>query len=470
MSLHFLDIGKLDSESNASQKAFYRMAVVFANAYIDAIADNVKRTNKEKIAKGTILKDSPLGYINLPRDKNINPDPIVVIDETRSPFVIKAFEMYASGCYSVSEIVKVLNEAGLTHKRGKHKGKPITKTLVDRMLTTKFYYGEDECLKYNAIYKHKYPTLISKELFDKCQEVRQSRGRALGNLREELRQEETQIIDKNTQRIFLYRGMISCKHCNCIYLPEVKTKRVLNDGISIEEIQNLKDKSNDQYYHTKEYIYLRPIKRDNGCKHCRSTSEEYINTQIESVLDAIHINPELLEIIKPEIQKGLDKNSNYKKTRVSIIDEKLKDYQQKKQTLLDMRMANEITREEFMGKNDNLDKQIQDLTKEKEDLIYNTKMHKEAIIDIFTIASNIRDIYTSSDTEKKRAILKILCSNLLLDGLNLCISLKKPFHLMIENAGCTEWLPVVDKFRTFAVEILQTMGGVLPFEKERICA
>lgn len=166
------------------------------------------------------------------------------------------------------------------------------------------------------------------------------------------------------------------------------------------------------------------------------------------MLDTIHINPELLEIIKPEIQKGLDKNSNYKKTRVSIIDEKLKDCEQKKQTLLNMRMGQEITREEFMGKNDNLDKQIQDLTKEKEDLIYNTKMHKEAIIDIFTIASNVRDIYTSSDTEKKRAILKILCSNLLLDGLNLCISLRKPFNLMMPNMVKCEWLPELDTVLT----------------------
>ena len=170
--------------------------------------------------------------------------------------------------------------------------------------------------------------------------------------------------------------------------------------------------------------------------------------KIESALDTIHINPELLEIIKPEIQKGLDRNSNYKKTRVSIIDEKLQDCQQRKKTLLDMRMGQEITREEFMGKNDNLDKQIQDLTKEKEDLICNTKMHKEAIIDILTIASNVRDIYTSSDTEKKRAILKILCPNLFLDGQNLDYTLIKPFDNMVNLCTCADWLPELDAVLT----------------------
>ncbi len=44
MVLHFLDIGKLDGDSNSQQISFYQMSVVMANAYTNAISDNVKRS------------------------------------------------------------------------------------------------------------------------------------------------------------------------------------------------------------------------------------------------------------------------------------------------------------------------------------------------------------------------------------------------------------------------------------------
>ncbi len=444
-TLDFLDIGRLDDDSNAQQKAFYRMAVVFANAYTDAISDNVRRSNHNKRLKGTIQKDSPLGYINEPRNRTTHPEPIVVIDEQRAPFVIKAFEMYASGCYAVDEITKILNKEGLTQKRGVNEGKPVTNNLIDKMLTIRFYYGEDESFKYNVIFKHPYPTLITKDLYDKCQEIRQSRGRGLAKANEEeLKEQQEQanqtIVDKSTQRIFLYRGMIKCSSCDCTYSPEAKTKQVIK-----EEFKNTPtDTLTPDCYETKEYIYLRPVKRRNNCSDCKSTNEEYINAQIEKMLETIHIDKTLIEAIKPDIQKELDKNTDYKLTRISLIDKNLSDLNRRKQNLLDMRTGGEITKEEFIPKNTSFERQITDLTTEKEQLIQNSTLHKQAIIDIFNIASNIKDIYKSSDTTKKRAILKILCPNLKLDGKNLCIHWRKPLNLLVPKEVNMDWLPGQD--------------------------
>ena len=62
--IHFLDIGKLDNDSNSQQKAFYRMSVVMANSYTDAISDNVKRSILHKLNNGECIKKAPLGYLN----------------------------------------------------------------------------------------------------------------------------------------------------------------------------------------------------------------------------------------------------------------------------------------------------------------------------------------------------------------------------------------------------------------------
>jgi hypothetical protein len=159
------------------------------------------------------------------------------------------------------------------------------------------------------------------------------------------------------------------------------------------------------------------------------------------MLETIHIDKTLIEAIKPDIQKELDKNTDYKITRISLIDKNLSELTRRKQNLLDMRTGGEITKEEFIPKNTSFERQINDLTTEKEQLIQNSTLHKQAIIDIFNIASNIKDIYKSSDTAKKRAILKILCPNLKLDGKNLCIHWRKPLNLLVPKEVNMEWLP-----------------------------
>ncbi len=62
--LHFLDIGKLDNNSNSQQILFYQMSVMMANAYVNAISDNVKRSNSYKLNNGECIGRAPVGYLN----------------------------------------------------------------------------------------------------------------------------------------------------------------------------------------------------------------------------------------------------------------------------------------------------------------------------------------------------------------------------------------------------------------------
>ena len=63
--IHFLDIGKMDSDSNSQQISFYQMSVVMANAYTNAISDNVKRSIIHKLNNGEYIGKAPLGYLNI---------------------------------------------------------------------------------------------------------------------------------------------------------------------------------------------------------------------------------------------------------------------------------------------------------------------------------------------------------------------------------------------------------------------
>ena len=60
------------------------------------------------------------------------------------------------------------------------------------------------------------------------EEIIHSKDRGLGKVRQEEGRKNQAIMDKATQRTFLYRGMIRCNSCNSAYSPELKSKQNFN--------------------------------------------------------------------------------------------------------------------------------------------------------------------------------------------------------------------------------------------------
>ncbi len=176
MVLHFLDIGKLDGDSNSQQISFYQMSVVMANAYTNAISDNVKRSIIHKLKNGECIHKAPLGYLNV---KDNNGKSHVIIDQTKACVVQEMFEHYSTGTYSLGDLVKFAKDRCLTNNFFKSGiERPLAKNAIALILKNPFYYGEMHIKKYKKTYPHKYETIISKALYDECQIVTQARAMA----------------------------------------------------------------------------------------------------------------------------------------------------------------------------------------------------------------------------------------------------------------------------------------------------
>ena len=169
LTLHFLRENQiLDRKANSAQLMAYQMFVMMSASFANSISDNVNRGFGEKRRNGEVLGHVPIGYLNKEKD--------VVLDEVRSILVKKCFEDYATGSYSCSELAFKYEKLGLTNLRS---GKMLSNSQIDRMISHPFYYGmlEDVDEDGNDILReHKYPRIISKELFDKCQNVKRGRG------------------------------------------------------------------------------------------------------------------------------------------------------------------------------------------------------------------------------------------------------------------------------------------------------
>jgi DNA invertase Pin-like site-specific DNA recombinase len=72
---------------------------MFARSYVLQLSDNVKRSKEQAVKSGNWIGLAPLGYIHVVDErgeKNILPD------SDRAPFIVKLFELYATGNYSLA--------------------------------------------------------------------------------------------------------------------------------------------------------------------------------------------------------------------------------------------------------------------------------------------------------------------------------------------------------------------------------
>lgn len=120
-------------------------------------------------------------------------------------------------------------------------------------------------------------------------------------------------------------------------------------------------------------------------------------------------------------------------------------------TLLDMRLNNSITQEQYNKKYNDITKQIE--TTDTKLTRYNeiTKQGLNTLEDLILLVSKIPEIYKNSNMQEKRKVLKLLYSNLFLQGKNPLFSIRKPLENILSGgfrhvwSGRRDWLDFLKK-------------------------
>ena len=189
----------------------FMLSIMFGQSkyYVDSLSENIRRAHRQKLKNGIMPGATPTGYLNDPKTRT------VVIDPVRASLVRRAFELYATGDYTLDQITKAVNELGLMSREGG----PLSRAQCHRMFGNPMYYG---IIEYSGeLYDGKHPAIITKELFDKVQVARQRKSKP------------------KTPKLkpYLYRGFLRCGECGCFITTETQkgnnylrcTKRVKLD-------------------------------------------------------------------------------------------------------------------------------------------------------------------------------------------------------------------------------------------------
>jgi len=206
IELHFVSDNQIiNNRISAVEKFQFGMSLGLAKYYSDAIGDNVRRAFEKKRKNGEWIGGVKLGYLNVALDeaKRLRKD--IIVDPERKHLIQKLFELYATGNYSYSTILQAMHEAGLRTRAGTK----LSRSTIEQIIKDPFYCGTAVSKKYGS-YPHKYPRLISRDLFDKCQEVRLGRRKTRS---------------KELSRDNIFKGLLHCQNCGCAYSPEFKKKK-----------------------------------------------------------------------------------------------------------------------------------------------------------------------------------------------------------------------------------------------------
>ena len=253
LALHFFKEGLvIDKNFKSSDLAMWQMQILSANMFVNSTRDNVKRSEERMLNEGLLPGPAPIGYLNT---KDENGKKTIIIDPDRGHFIKKLFEEYSTGLFSMDELVKKSKNWGLRNRKS---GNPITKAQFADILQNPFYYG---VMYYNKSYfPHIYEKLISKELFDKCTEVRTGKFKR---------------TSKHTKEPYIFRGLVRCKHCGCLLSPYIKKG---------------------------QYVYLRHTDLKN-CEHCTNVSEKILLKEVEKALASICFDDELKIALADALKK-----------------------------------------------------------------------------------------------------------------------------------------------------------------------
>ena len=148
-------------------QGLFMLQVAFGQSkyYSDNLSENVKRGMRQKLRRGEWLNLAPVGYVNNPKTRNIEPDPV------KAKTIQAIYKEFAAGNHSLESARHRLSFYGLVSRSGKVLGK----AAVQRILTNPVYTGR--IVHKGESYQGNFESLIGNELFEAVQEQLKQRSR-----------------------------------------------------------------------------------------------------------------------------------------------------------------------------------------------------------------------------------------------------------------------------------------------------
>jgi site-specific DNA recombinase len=139
--------------------------------YSANLSYEAKKGLHEKARRGGTPTYAPLGYLNSRQLVDGREVKTITIDPDRAPHVRWAFEAYATGDWSITDLVHELARRGMkTRPTETRPAVPLTRSQVHRILSNAYYTGK---IIFRGAFEYdgNHPALIDRKLWERVQDV-----------------------------------------------------------------------------------------------------------------------------------------------------------------------------------------------------------------------------------------------------------------------------------------------------------
>ena len=197
VEVHFAN-ESLDLHSRGGRLSADIQAVVAAD-FIRNLRQETRKGFYGRIKQGFYPLPAPIGYLDRGGGQVKEPDP------ARAPLVRSAFELYATGTYSLETLAEELHLRGL---RNRHGGR-VSVNGMSKILNNPFYIAIIRLTTTGETFSGEHQPLIRKSLFDRVH------GILTGKLNARSQRHE-----------FLYRRLFKCRDCGLSLIGETRKSLV----------------------------------------------------------------------------------------------------------------------------------------------------------------------------------------------------------------------------------------------------
>jgi DNA invertase Pin-like site-specific DNA recombinase len=363
VEVHFAN-ESLDMNTRGGRLSADIQAVVAAD-FIRNLREETKKGFYGRLKQGLYPLGAPIGYLNCGKGQPKAPDPEV------APLVLLAFQLYATGNYSLTRLIEEMYKRGLRNRRNCK----VSLNGISTMLNNPFYIGIIKLRKSGELFTGAHLPIVGKSLFDTVQQIL-----------------EGKTVVRTHKHEFAFSRMLRCRLCGCTLMAEIQ----------------------------KGHIYYRCHTPRCATKTLR---EENVNAALAEAFKPLQLSKPEITCAERWFAKARINQSNREKQELERCQLNLAQLRDRLMRLtdayldgaLDKRLLDE-RRGTLLMEEAGLKQKIADLQAGRSD----TLVRVEKFLELIKTASNLHNL---AMPEEKRALAKKLTSNLGAGPKNVAITL-----------------------------------------------
>jgi site-specific DNA recombinase len=369
-------------DSKSSEKFMHGIKVLMAKNYIDNLSEETKKGMLEKAEQGIWPTKTPLGYRNV---DGANGKRVIEPDQEVAPHVTKMFERYAVGGLALRDVAKKARADGFSYRKS---GKPVPTSTVHKILRNRLYMGEFE---WNGrIYKGSHQPLVTRDLWERVQDMMNGRNASK---------------HRRVKHNFAFSGLITCGHCGCSIVGEIKKKRYI-------------------YYHCSGY---------RGKCDEPYVREEVLEQKFGTLLGRLTFDDVVLDWVRDALHEShADERAEHEEAigRLRAEYDRLQKrihaaYVDKLDGTIDATFYERIAAE-WQAEQDRC---LRDIERHQGA----DRSYLEEGVRLIELAQNAQRLFEKQDSREKRRLLNFLVSNSYWRDGELTVKLQQPFDLIAET-------------------------------------